>query len=53
MAAGKVNEDLIKERAKCTFDVEELTHFLDDGEEQTKRRRTLGKYSTIPHIIFH
>ncbi|KAL0901881.1 hypothetical protein ABMA27_007036 [Loxostege sticticalis] len=36
---GKVNEDLLKERRKCTFDVEELTHFIDGGEQATKDRR--------------
>ncbi|XP_052738739.1 probable peroxisomal acyl-coenzyme A oxidase 1 [Bicyclus anynana] len=39
--AGKVNQDLLNERAKCNFDVEELTNLLDDGAEQTKKRRTL------------
>ncbi|XP_039754797.1 probable peroxisomal acyl-coenzyme A oxidase 1 [Pararge aegeria] len=41
MAGKKVNEDLLNERAKCNFDVEELTNLLDDGVEHTKRRRTL------------
>lgn len=37
------NEDLQKERDKCTFDVTELTHFLDGGPEKTKERKELGK----------
>jgi acyl-CoA oxidase len=37
-----VNADLLKEREKCTFDVEELTNFLDGGVKQTLHRRKLG-----------
>ncbi|KAJ8736601.1 hypothetical protein PYW08_007257 [Mythimna loreyi] len=36
---GKVNEDLVKERAKCTFNVEELTYFLDGGKDKTLERK--------------
>ncbi|XP_053611180.1 probable peroxisomal acyl-coenzyme A oxidase 1 [Plodia interpunctella] len=35
----KVNTDLAKERAKCDFNVEELTHYLDEGADQTRRRK--------------
>ncbi|XP_075992747.1 acyl-coenzyme A oxidase 1-like [Anticarsia gemmatalis] len=34
-----INEDLLKERSKCTFNVEELTHFLDGGKENTLKRK--------------
>ncbi|XP_063835242.1 probable peroxisomal acyl-coenzyme A oxidase 1 [Ostrinia nubilalis] len=34
-----VNADLIKERKKCNFDVQELIHFIDGGEQGTKDRR--------------
>lgn len=37
------NEDLQKERDKCTFDITELTHFLDGGPEKTKERKEIGK----------
>lgn len=37
------NEDLLKERTACTFKLEELTNFLDDGVENTEKRRKLGK----------
>lgn len=37
-----VNEDLRKERSTCTFDLEELTNFLDDGAENTEKRRNFG-----------
>lgn len=37
-----VNEDLRKEREKCTFNIEELTNFLDGGVNMTIRRRKLG-----------
>lgn len=40
---SKVNEDLIKERAKCTFNVAELTYFLDGGRDKTMERKERGK----------
>ena len=40
---GKVNEDLVRERAKCTFNVEELTYFLDGGKDKTLERKERGK----------
>lgn len=43
MAPTKVNIDLQNERNKCTFNVEELTNFLDEGPQNTKYRRELGK----------
>ncbi|KAM3958975.1 acyl-coenzyme A oxidase 1 [Aphomia sociella] len=36
-----VNKDLGNERAKCDFNVEELTNYLDEGKENTVRRRFL------------
>ncbi|CAH0592211.1 unnamed protein product [Chrysodeixis includens] len=39
MAEKKVCEDLVKERKKCTFNVEELTQLIDGGEDKTKERR--------------
>ncbi|XP_047019172.1 probable peroxisomal acyl-coenzyme A oxidase 1 [Helicoverpa zea] len=39
MNMDKVNEDLVKERAKCTFNVEELTFFLDGGKDKTLERK--------------
>ncbi|XP_026759158.2 probable peroxisomal acyl-coenzyme A oxidase 1 [Galleria mellonella] len=39
MSLTKVNEDLVREREKCTFDVKELTHYFDGGEEITLNRR--------------
>ncbi|CAB3239672.1 unnamed protein product [Arctia plantaginis] len=36
---NKVNEDLLRERSKCTFNIEELTHFLDGGIEVTLERK--------------
>ncbi|VVC32713.1 Acyl-coenzyme A oxidase, N-terminal,Acyl-CoA oxidase/dehydrogenase, central domain,Acyl-CoA [Cinara cedri] len=35
----KINGDLRKERTTCTFDVEELTNYLDGGAEVTRKRR--------------
>lgn len=40
---GKVNEDLQRERDKCTFDVNELTFLYDGGEEKTIQRRSRGE----------
>ncbi|XP_045495057.1 probable peroxisomal acyl-coenzyme A oxidase 1 [Colias croceus] len=39
MTLKKVNPDLQKERATCTFNVEELTNILDTGAEITAIRR--------------
>lgn len=49
---GQINEDLIKERAKCNFDVSEVTHILDGGKENTLKRKKIGKFfrSTIPTV---
>lgn len=40
------NEDITRERRKCTFDTIELTHCLDGGHEKTKERKELGKLLT-------
>lgn len=40
----KVNEDLVRERKKCTFDISELTHLIDGGEQNTLERKEIGKY---------
>ncbi|CAG9796946.1 unnamed protein product [Diatraea saccharalis] len=39
MSEAKVNGDLLREREKCNFDLKELTHFIDGGEEATRNRR--------------
>lgn len=44
MAEKKVCEDLVKERKKCTFNVEELTRLIDGGEDKTMERREVGKW---------
>jgi len=41
---GKINPDLIKERAKCTFNTQELTHLLDGGPEKTRDRKARENY---------
>ncbi|XP_059058434.1 probable peroxisomal acyl-coenzyme A oxidase 1 [Achroia grisella] len=43
MTVTKVNEDLVRERRKCTFDVNELTHFFDGGADITSERRKFEK----------
>jgi hypothetical protein len=47
MASVKINEDLEKERKKCEFNIKELTNYLDGGADETKRRRTVGRYRFI------
>lgn len=41
MTQGKVCEDLLRERSKCTFDIKELTHLIDGGEDKTLDRKEL------------
>ncbi|XP_059058429.1 probable peroxisomal acyl-coenzyme A oxidase 1 [Achroia grisella] len=35
----EVNPDLVKERKACTFNVTELVHIIDGGEQATKERK--------------
>ncbi|KAL4719693.1 hypothetical protein ACJJTC_015198 [Scirpophaga incertulas] len=37
----KMNEDLDRERQKCTFSIEELTNYLDGGSDYTRKRREI------------
>lgn len=53
MVEKTINEDLQKERKTYTFNLEELTNFLDGGVEQTKKRRKLGKYYTYFMYLLH
>ncbi|KAL4713862.1 hypothetical protein ACJJTC_015516 [Scirpophaga incertulas] len=39
MSGARVNEDLLRERARCSFDVNKLTYFIDGGKEGTDGRR--------------
>lgn len=39
-----VNPDLAVERQNATFNAEELTYFLYNGPEWTKRKRYLRKF---------
>ncbi|CAH3966603.1 probable peroxisomal acyl-coenzyme A oxidase 1 [Pieris brassicae] len=39
MSVYKINEDLAKERQKCNFDIQELTHIIDGGKHKTEQRR--------------
>jgi len=39
----KCNEDLERERRKCSFDPLELTHLLDGSPEKTRERKERGK----------
>lgn len=50
----QVNEDLQRERSKCNFNVEEITHYLDGGADATNKRRDIGelkiRYSYLAYI---
>ncbi|CAH0724578.1 unnamed protein product, partial [Brenthis ino] len=39
----KINEDLQRERANCTFNIQELTNFIDGGPDKTKERKESEK----------
>lgn len=44
MPVNKVNPDLVKERQKATFNVEEFTTWWNDGEDKKLERRALGRW---------
>lgn len=46
----EVNPDLLKERRKCTFDTQELTHLLDGGADKTEERKSRGL--TLSVLLF-
>lgn len=45
----KCNEDIERERKKCSFDPLELTYLLDGGHEKTRERKERGKWDTFPN----
>ena len=44
MSQANVNPDLLKERQKATFDVENLTNFIHGGRDRVKRKRYLRMF---------
>lgn len=40
----KINPDLVREREKCTFRIEELTNYIDGSQEATAERHARGKH---------
>ncbi|XP_022915165.2 acyl-coenzyme A oxidase 1 [Onthophagus taurus] len=57
-----MNEDLRRERERCTFNPQELTHLLDGGKEKTEERKQREKffledpelkYTTPPEYLSH
>ncbi|XP_050423855.1 probable peroxisomal acyl-coenzyme A oxidase 1 [Adelges cooleyi] len=44
MIKQTINEDLLAERSKCTFNVEELTNFFDGGVSETESRRKMENF---------
>lgn len=53
MALVKVNEDLIRERKKCTFDVQELIYLIDGGEKYTQERKEIGMFYSVYYNIIN
>lgn len=51
MANQTINEDLQKERNMRTFNLEELTNFLNGGVQNTERKRKLGMLRVHVTII--
>lgn len=47
-----VNPDLAKERLRATFDPEQLTYFLYNGVNNTKRKRYLREFN-VPYRVFN
>ena len=47
MVRKEVNKDLVKERKNATFEIVELTNFLDGNKEKTNRRKELGNYQLL------
>lgn len=43
----KTNADLLKERSKVKFDVEEFTNFFYGGADKVAKKRFLGKLLSI------
>lgn len=41
----KVNPDLLNERKKCTFNVEELASWWNNGPQKLKEKRERGESS--------
>lgn len=39
----EVNKELVRERAKCNFNILEVTHILDGGENNTVHRKKIGE----------
>lgn len=37
------NPDLKRERSRCSFNKDEITHLVDGGADRTKLRRQIGK----------
>lgn len=48
----EVNVDLAKERAKCNFNIEEVTIILDGDENKTSQRRKIGTFDSNININY-
>lgn len=50
MTSVNVNADLVRERSKASFDISELTTYLDGGKEGTELRKKIGKFLQTTHF---
>ena len=51
MKRGIVNPDLLEERAKCAFDVQELVKFTLGEERYQKQLEILEVYKKYPELL--
>ncbi|KAG6460353.1 hypothetical protein O3G_MSEX011931 [Manduca sexta] len=47
----RVNEDLARERANCSFDVREITFLLDGGENNTITRKKIEDFTLTDELL--
>lgn len=52
MPSKTVNPDLVRERQKASFNVEEFTIWWHDGETKNEERRALGKSAILCNCNF-
>lgn len=47
----EVNPDLAMERAKCSFNILEVTHIIDGGEQNTLQRKKIGECNLTLNVL--
>lgn len=51
MTLDKINDDLVRERKKCSFDVQELIYLIDYGEKNTMERKKIGEFYKVESVL--